>query len=320
MLFNTTQDEHPEFVNSQFALWREEHDPSYMKKISRLWRQKFIDKFVADDVLDLAASLSYYTALSLAPLLILLITFVSLIGNNFKAELLTEIQGLVGEQASEAIRAIAINADRAPEMRGVAGFVGIATLLFSAAAIFGQLRASLNKIFEVSKNELKAKDEQSFWMDSLGYLKEKIFSMGMVLTFVFISIISLVVSSFLSLFLKGAEGLLFQMLNLVISFLIFGFLFACIYYFIPAVNVRPKIAITSGFVTALMFSIGKSLIGLYLGQNAVASLYGAAGSFIVLLMWVYYSSVVIFISAEVAHELNREEEKSGTTAAISEKN
>jgi len=307
LLFIVTPDLHLETVNTQFALLRHEHDPIFMKKLSRLWQQRFMDKFVADDVLDLAASLSYYTALSLAPLLILLITFVSLIGDNFKAELLTEIQSLVGEQASEAIRAIAINADKAPELRGIAGFVGIATLLFSAGAIFGQLRSSLNKIFEVSKKELKEKDKQSFWRDSLGYLKEKVFSMGMVLTFVFISIISLVVSSFLSLYLRGAEGFFFQLLNLLVSFLIFGFLFACIYYFIPAVNIRPKIAITSGLVTAVMFSLGKSLIGLYLGQNAVASLYGAAGSFIVLLMWVYYSSVVIFISAEIAHELNREE-------------
>jgi len=218
-----------------------------------------------------------------------------------------EVQNLVGEQASETIRVIAINADRSPEMRGWAGIVGVVTLLVSASAIFGQLRTSLNKVFDVKKEEMKEKDKQSFIADTFGYVKEKVFSMGMVLTFVFISIISLLVSSFLSLFLKGAEGFWFQILNLVVSFAIFTFLFGCIYYFIPVVKVSFKVAAISGVITAVLFSIGKSLIGLYLGQNAVASLYGAAGSFIVLLMWVYYSSVVIFFSAEIAHELNWED-------------
>ena len=290
-----------------------------MKRVKRLFQQKFIDKLVADDIFDLAASLSYYTALSLAPLLVLLLTFVSLVGNNFKAELLTEVQNLVGEQASETIRAIAINADKSPEMRGWAGLIGVVTLLVSASAIFGQLRTSLNKVFDVPREQLKEKDKQSFWADTFGYIKEKIFSMGMVLTFVFISIISLVVSSVLSLYLEGNEGFLIQALNLLVSFLIFSFLFACIYYFIPVVKVRPKVAAASGMITAIFFSIGKSLIGIYLGQNAVASLYGAAGSFIVLLMWVYYSSVVIFFSAEIAHELNWEEEDYGKTGQVFKK-
>lgn len=97
-----------------------------------------------------------------------------------------------------------------------------------------------------------------------------------------------------------------QTINFLVSVFIFAVLFAGIYYFLPQTKVVGKVAFTSGVITALLFSIGKSLIGAYLGQSAVASLYGAAGSFIVLLMWVYYSAAVIFFSAEIAQQINKD--------------
>ena len=127
----------------------------------------------------------------------------------------------------------------------------------------------------------------------------------MVLTFVFISLLSLLVSSLISLILSGPAAILGQFANLISSFIVFGLLFAGIYYFLPEKRISKRIALVAGAFTSLFFSIGKSLIGFYLGKSAVVSLYGAAGSLIVLLMWVYYSSLIIFLSAEVANELNR---------------
>jgi membrane protein len=277
-----------------------------MTSFKRITAKNFLSKLGKDDIFEMSASLSFYTALSLAPLLVLLLTFVALINDGFREEILNQIQLLFGVQSSDILREIAKNVQQQPEVRNFAGIIGILTLVFSAGAIFGELRFSLNRIFEVKLDDAAAAEEtflQSVW----SFMKNKLFNMGMVLTFVFISIVSLLVSSLLSMYLKGAEAVLGQLVNFVISLLIFGFLFSAIYYFLPQVQIRAKVALTSGFITAFMFSVGKGLIGLYMGQSAVASLYGAAGSFIVLLLWVYYSSAVIFLSAEVANEINKEE-------------
>ncbi len=259
-----------------------------------------------DDIFEMSASLSFYTALSLAPLLVLMLTFVALINDSFREEILLQIQFLFGTQSSDILREITKNVEKQPEVRDMAGILGLVTLIFSAGAIFGEMRMSLNKIFEV-KIDYQALEKESFFQSIWTFMKTKLFNMGMVLTFVFISIVSLIVSSILSMYLKGTEAFWGQVANFLISLLIFGLLFSAIYYFLPQVQVRSKVAFMSGFITAFMFSIGKGLIGLYMGQSAVASLYGAAGSFIVLLLWVYYSSAVIFLSAEVANEINKEE-------------
>lgn len=257
-----------------------------------------------DDIFDMSASLAFYTALSLAPILILLLTFLSFMGEGFRQELLLQIQDLVGVEASKVTHAIAESVDQQPEIRDFAGIFGVSTLIFSAGVIFGSLRRSLNKIFEapaaddpVSKNILSG---------AWAFAKDKLFNMGMVLTFVFISIVSLLISSVISLSLKGAAQALGQMINLFVSFLIFWLLFGAIFWFLPQMKTRRRVAILSGFITAILFSLGKSLIGVYLGQSAVASMYGAAGSLILLLLWVYYSSLVIYFSAELSYEINRE--------------
>lgn len=266
---------------------------------------RLISKVSQDDIFDMAASLAFYTALSLAPLLVLLLTFLSFVGEGFREELLTQIQNLVGSEAAKITRDIAENAGEKTEIRDFAGIAGLVTLLFSAGAIFGDLRVSLNRIFETTK-EAPPKKNGNFLSSSWGFAKAKLFNMGMVLTFVFISIVSLVISSALSLYLHGGEEVFGQILNFIISLLIFWILFSSIFFFLPQTQIKKKVAIVSGLITAILFSIGKSLIGIYLGQSAVASLYGAAGSFIVLLLWVYYSSVVIYFSAELSHEINQE--------------
>ncbi|MFM6930541.1 MAG: YihY/virulence factor BrkB family protein [Bdellovibrio sp.] len=271
----------------------------------KIFNKNFFSKLAKDDVVEMSASLAYYSALSLAPLLILLLTFIALINKEFLDEILGQIQHLIGEQARDLISEIAKNVDQQPNMRNWASVVGLVTLLFSAGGIFGELRASLNRIFEVSPAEAEA--EETLFQTAWSFFRMKLFNMGMVLTFVFISIVSLLVSSVLSFYLSGIDAVIGQLINFIISLLVFGALFSAIYIFLPQTQITRKVAVTSGFITALMFSIGKSLIGLYLGQSAVASLYGAAGSFIVLLMWVFYSSIVIFLSAEIANELNKEQ-------------
>lgn len=270
---------------------------------TEIFTSKFFSKVGNDDVFQMAASLAYYTALSLSPLLILLITFLSSMGPSFKTELVNEIHALVGGQAAEALSIVIQNADKGESAKGVSSIFGFLTLLISAGGIFQELRTSLNKIFETKVSKEASQEKNVFWTTSIGFLKQKIFNMGMVLTFVFILIISLVISSVISLWLTGTEQLIGQIINFLFSTLIFATLFGAIYYFLPQKRIPLRLAATSGLITAMLFSFGKTLIGLYLGESAVASAYGAAGSMVVLLMWVYYSSIIIFISAEVSHQI-----------------
>ncbi len=277
-----------------------------MKALFRaLTSQAFMDKVIdRDKIFDLSASLSYYTALSIAPLLVLTLTSLSFLGEEFKVEFINQVHNLVGGKAADTITMIATSSDQQPSVRDWASLLGTLTLLFSAGLIFGQLRSSLNTIFEVPPYIIES--HKITWVHtSLSFVKEKILNMGMVLTFVFISLVSLLISSVISFMFTGSAAYVGQIANLVSSFVIFGALFSGIYYFLPDRRIERKIAITAGFITAVLFSIGKSAIGFYLGKSAIVSLYGAAGSLIVLLMWVYYSSLIIFLSAEVANEINK---------------
>ncbi|MDG0817029.1 YihY/virulence factor BrkB family protein [Bdellovibrio svalbardensis] len=276
---------------------------SSFKKISNKGFQK---KLVQDDIMEMSASLSFYSALSLAPLLVLLLTIVAFINDSLRDSLLSQAQSWFGDEAGQLIREIAVNASQNSHARDRAGIFGFLTLLFSAGLIFGHLRTSLNKIFQI-KNADNETEQKSVARHTFGFLKSKVFNMAMVLTFVLISIVSVAISSFLSLYLTGTEAIVGHIANFLISLLIFGAIFSVLYFFLPQTHVSKKVAVTSGLLTATLFSIGKSLIGMYLGRSAASSAYGAAGSLIVLLLWVYYSSAIIFLSAEIAYEINKDE-------------
>lgn len=276
--------------------------------LKRIFSHEFVDKLERDKLFELSASLAYYTALSLAPLLVFTVMSFTFLGASLKEDLILHAQELIGGEAGATIRTVALSADKAPSIRDWAGIIGVLTLLFSAGAIFGQLRRSLNTIFEFSAENSRI-TENSFFAFSLDFLKQKIFNIAMVIAFVFISLISLMVTSLISFFFKGTAAVFSQLVNLGASLVIFSVLFMAIYLFLPQKRIRTSVAAAAGLFTAFMFSIGKSLIGFYLGHSALASLYGAAGSLIVLLMWVYYSSLIIFISAEIANEVNRAFEK-----------
>ncbi|GEM_PF-1556680 len=276
---------------------------SAKKAYKKLTHKNFTDKIGEDKLLDMAAALAFYTALSLAPLIVLLITFATFLGEDFRIELISQVKNLVGAQASQAINSIIENADENIDVRNTAGLLGFLTLLFSAGAIFGQLRASLDTIYSYNPDKEKNKKSSSMIGSAFALVKEKVFNMGMVLTFVFISIVSLVVSSVLNVALSGTAAILSQVLNFALSIVVFGGLFACIYYFLPHKKIPLKVAFATGLLTAFLFSVGKNYIGLYLGNSAVSSAYGAAGSLIVLLMWVFFSSLIIFACAEIMCEL-----------------
>lgn len=247
------------------------------------------------DVLTQSAALAFYTAFSLAPLLILLVSSLSTLNLNLQEEFLFQVQGLVGSQAAEILQVIINGAKDRSDLNHFASIAGFITLLLSASAIFAQLQSSLNIIFNSPP-----KNPNLSWLQLIyHYVLHRLVSFGVVLTFVFISITSLVVSTTLSIWLND-DQIFGQFLNTFISLIVFSLLFAAIFKWMPDRKIEKRSAFQGGLITSILFVIGKGLIGLYLGRAAVGSAYGAAGSFIVLLVWVYYSSLIVFLGAEIS--------------------
>jgi membrane protein len=249
-----------------------------------------------DKAATLAAALAYYTLLSLAPLIVLAVAIAGLAFGEEAArgEISEQIGGLVGAQASEAIETIASNAN-APDTGVLSTVIGIVVLLFGASGVFGELQTSLNTIWEVEPKPGRG---------ILGVLKDRFFSFTMVLGVAFLLLVSTVLSAaiaslgkFLEHTLPGGEAL-WAVLNFTISLGIITLLFALIYKIIPDAKIHWRDVWVGAGVTAVLFSIGKLLVGLYLGKSTFVSSYGAAGSIVALVVWVYYSSQVVFLGAE----------------------
>jgi membrane protein len=250
-----------------------------------------------DKAATLAAALAYYTLLSIAPLIVLAVAVIGLAFGEDAArgQISEQIGGLVGAQAGEAIEAIARNAS-APEAGVISTVIGIVVLLFGASGVFGELQTSLNTIWEVEPKPGRG---------IKGLIKDRFFSFTMVLGVAFLLLVSMILNAaiaslgrFLEGALPGGEAL-WSVLNVVISLGVVTLLFALIYKVIPDAKIQWRDVWIGAFVTALLFSIGKLLVGLYLGKSTFVSSYGAAGSVVALVVWVYYSSQIVFLGAEL---------------------
>ncbi|MGV0026759.1 YihY/virulence factor BrkB family protein [Phormidesmis priestleyi ANT.L61.2] len=250
-----------------------------------------------DNVPLLAAALAYYTVFSLAPLLLIAIAIAGAVFGEeaAKGELIGQIQGLLGAQGAEAVQTMIANANKPGSGGTIATITGVVLLMFGASGVFGQLQTALNTIWEV-----KPKPGQGIG----SFLKSRFLSFAMVLVIGFLLLVSLVLSAILAgvshLFGSFIPNLVIigQLLNFVISFGVITVLIAAIYKFLPDVRVPWRNLWVGAGVTALLFNIGKLLLGLYLGNSSVGSTYGAAGSFVVVLIWVFYSAQILLFGAE----------------------
>lgn len=247
--------------------------------------------FLKDQALVFAASLAFYTALSLAPLLVVLIGIMGLLGPDAQQNLVEQIRSTVGPQAAEGINMILANMERNPGAGRLSTIFGSAMLLIAATGLFIQLQTALNRIWDV-----KVKPGQAIW----GWFRKRLMSLGMVLGIVLIAFVSLFISAGIEIAFGGTiGGRLWQGLNLTISLLIFILLFAMIYRYLPDVNITWHDVLVGAVLTSILFVAGKWAISLYLGYSSVGSAYGAAGSLVVLLLWVYYAALILFFGAEL---------------------
>ena len=270
--------------------------------IATLWHAilRTVQHWWQDNCLRLAASLAYYTALSLAPLVLLIVGVVGLVLDRQQVanQLATQLEGLMGQAGRELVHSILTTTSPAGGMW--ATVVGIATLVIGATAVFGELQATLNLIWEV-----RPAPTSGAWAGIRALLKERILSLAIVFALAFLLLVSLVVSAALAgaaaLFWGTEQTLLSRLLEIAVSLLVFTLGFSLLFKYVPDAEIRWHDVWLGGGMAAVLFTVGKTAIGYYLGYASVGSAYGAAGSMVVLLVWVYYSALIMFFGAEFTH-------------------
>lgn len=253
-----------------------------------------------DKASRLAAALAYYTIFSLAPLLVLVIAITGLLWQKdvVRTQILHQVQGLVGAQGAAFVGNL-VNSKGTFGQGIFATIVGVITLILGALGVFGALQDSLNTIWDVEE-----KKTRGFFQGIKRLVMDRLISFTMVLGIGFLLLVSLVISTGLTAVQNGLANMLpfsqvwVQVINLAISVGVITVLFAFLFKFLPDAKIAWRDVWLGAFMTALLFSIGKTLIGLYLGSSNVASSYGAAGSLIILLLWIYYSAQIFFFGAE----------------------
>ncbi|PZD70729.1 hypothetical protein C1752_09735 [Acaryochloris thomasi RCC1774] len=270
--------------------------PPKLKRAIKLLRMT-IAKWQADKASRLAAALAYYTAFSLAPILVIVIAILSLAFGEeaAQAQILAQFRDLVGDDGAAIVKVMMRDTQQSGS--GItATLSSLVFLVFGATGMFAQLQDALNTIWQV-----KPKPGRGI----VSFVRDRVLSFAMVLGIGFLLLVALIFSAGLAVISeylnKGSEGLIQigQFLDLVISFGVITILFAMIYKVLPDVMIKWSDVWVGAIMTSILFSVGKALIGLYLGHSSFSSTYGAAGSLAVLLLWVYYSAQILFFGAEL---------------------
>ncbi|HEV2278072.1 MAG TPA: YihY/virulence factor BrkB family protein [Acidobacteriaceae bacterium] len=269
-----------------------------VKRFTALFRTSFNDFNKHNDP-RMGAALAFYTIGSMSPLVILVLAIASLIFNRNAAEaqLLDKVQSMVGPQGRQSVATILAHGHHVGS--GIfSAIIGVVVLFLGASGVFQELRSGLNTIWES-----EAKPASGL----RGMVRERILTFGMVLSLGFVLLVSLLVSSALQAISSYFSGLLpipamvLEFLNALVSFAGIALLFACILKYVPATRVDWRDVRVGAVVTALLFTLGKWLLGIYLGKTSPGAGYGAAGSLVVLVVWVYYSSQIFYLGAEFTH-------------------
>jgi membrane protein len=259
-----------------------------------------------DQASRLAAALSYYTVFSIAPLLIIVISLVGLVIGQREAQgqIVTQIAGYVGAESAGFIEGMLQQMSQ-PRDSIIATVIGVITLLLGATGVFGELQASLNQIWDVPPKQQSAQQG----VKSLVFTR--VLSFGMVLAVGFLLLVSFVISTAVTAATTWVIGdrvtiaFISQALNFVVGFAVITLLFALIFKFLPDTKIHWRDVWPGAIVTSLLFTVGRLLISLYLSHSSTASVYGAAGSLVVLLLWVYYSAQILFFGAEFTQVFSR---------------
>ena len=267
-----------------------------LRTIAAVWRGA-VAGWWNDNVPRMGASLAYYTLFSLAPILVIAVAIAGLVFGEeaVRGQIAAQLRGLIGTTGAEAIQSVVLSASIS-QQAATATVLGLLAFIFGATGVFVELEAALNDIWKVNGRTANR--------GVIGMIWDRLVSFGLVAIVGFLLLVSLLVSTALAALSHYASGrlplptLVWAAIDLAFSLSVVTVLFALVYKVLPNVRLPWRDAWAGGLVTALLFSVGKILIGLYLGQSSLASSYGAAGSVVVLLAWVYYAAQVVLLGAE----------------------
>jgi membrane protein len=265
--------------------------------ISVTWKmlKDTVLSFIEDEALTRGAAIAFYTATSIAPILLIVIAIAGLVFGQDAAQnaITAQFSDLMGRQTAEVLQsAVASAAGKSSSI--LATIIGLATLIATASGIFGEMQAALNSIWKTKP--------QATTVSRL--IRARAVSLGLVAALGFLLIVSLVISAGLTVFgnyldtVLPSGKLILPVLNFVVSVVLLGILFGAIYKMLPDRSLQWNDVVVGALITSVLFNIGKSLVGWYIGSSAIASSYGAAGGLIVLLLWVYYSAQIFLLGAE----------------------
>lgn len=273
------------------------------KKLKHIWKllKRSANRFKKDDPIRLAGTTAYFAIFGMAPIIIIITSVIGILmgQEEIQQKVFNEVNALVGEEGTGYIRDLVSNYQDTD--KGIIGtIIGIAIFLITSTTFFTILQQGINHVWRI-----KAKPSHNF----LKTLYDRLISFGLILSMGLLLLISLLIDAGIAFLEDYLEQLfphitvvLIRIGNFLVSFGIIMFIFALIYKFLPDAHIKWKVTWTGAFITAILFTIGKLLIGLFIGQSNIGVMYGAAGSLVVILLWVFYSSIIFFFGAEITQQ------------------
>lgn len=259
----------------------------HLERLQQSLPAALVRRFVEADLMTQAASLSFYTLLSLAPLLVLLLWLTASLYPPAQESLVAQIAGLAGANAAAVAETVIRNADDQPDVGSLAGLWSLLLLFVGSTVVFAQLQGALNLIFRTGGEQLGG---------LRAWLRKRVFSLGVVLALGFLLIVSMIATTALQVVFAQLPSVL-PAIGYVTTLLLYALAFAFLYHYLPDRRVAWRQAFLGGAITAVLFALGRYLIGLYLAQAAPGSAYGSMGALVLLLVWMYYAAVVFFAGA-----------------------
>ncbi|MBB5734319.1 membrane protein [Xanthomonas arboricola] len=264
-----------------------EHLQKHLSRLQRSLPMALLNRFLEIDVMTQAASLSFYALLSLAPLLVLLLWLTASLYPPAQEALVQQIAQLAGGSAAEVADTVIRNATDQPGVGSLAGLWSTLLLFIGATAVFAQLQNALNLIFRTDKQRLEG---------LMAWLKKRVFSFGVILALGFLLIVSMIATTALQVVFARLPSVL-PAIGYITTLALYSLAFAFLYRYLPDRTVNWRQAFVGGVITALLFALGRYGIGLYIARAAPGSAYGSMGTLVILLVWMYYASVVFFVGA-----------------------
>lgn len=255
--------------------------------------QRTAQGFAHDELTTRAAALAFYSALSFAPLLVLLLWVVTSLEPAWQQQLVVSLQHLLGPRAADAVTLVLDNARERPGVGSWAGLFGLGVTLVGASAVFAQLQGAINRVWNLAPRPGGA---------VLDWLRARMLALGLLLSLAFLMVVSFAASALIAVFVRG-DTLAWQVLEALISLSVFTAVFAAIFKVLPDATIAWPDAVVGAALTAVLFTAGKFAIGQYLARSNVGGAYGSAGGVVVLLVWVYYSALILLLGAELTQSV-----------------